>query len=294
MNYIGIRGHRGAGKSSIAYLLGNTIEFICQGHGSLLESEMFDIFYKTWCDKLLNDLNCINSSTTNYVYFESFSDSIKTFIRLLLGCPEEYVYEDQYKDLIVINLRDLSYKPKSEYNPDIKLLTASEMYNFIDRDASPQVFCTNTYMTLREFIMYFGLEVMQRFFGRNIWVKSLKANKEQYDRFYDNGNCYKIYIDLKTPAEATYIKQSNGYIVNVNRPSNKKGQSGLERLMRDDRIDYNITVEGDLYSTKDKIIEIAKDIINNFNKENGKRNNENDREKNSVKEDTKENSVKED
>ena len=28
MNYIGIRGHRGAGKKTIAYLLGETINYI--------------------------------------------------------------------------------------------------------------------------------------------------------------------------------------------------------------------------------------------------------------------------
>ena len=28
MNYIGIRGHRGAGKQTIAYLLGETIDYI--------------------------------------------------------------------------------------------------------------------------------------------------------------------------------------------------------------------------------------------------------------------------
>lgn len=273
MNYIGVRGHRGAGKSSIAYLLGNTIEFICQGHEDLLYTDLFANLYKSWCDKVMLNPNCVNESTNSHVYFESFSDSIKTFIRLLLGCPEEYLYEDKYKDSIVVNMRDLSCKHLSSFTEEPKLISSQEFYKKMpfDYDESPVTVTMNSYMTLREFIMYFGLEVMQRFFGRNVWVKSLKVNSELYDRFYDLGNNYKIFMDLKTPAEVTYIKQSDGLIVNVNRPSHKKGKSELERLGRDDRIDYNINVDGDLYSLKDTIIDISTNIINYFknNTQNG-------------------------
>jgi hypothetical protein len=269
MNYIGIRGHRGAGKSSVAYLLGNTLNLICQGHSKMLDNdEIFSSFYNHWCKQLMESENCINEADIDYVYFESFSDQIKTFIRLLLGCPEEYLYEDKYKDSIVINLRDLSCKHINSFPETPKLVTAQEFYKSMpyEYDETPVAVTMNTYMMLREFIMYFGLEVMQRFFGRNVWVKSLKANSEMYDSFYElpGHTYYKLFIDLKTPAEATYIKQANGVIVNVTRPDNKKGQSGLERLGRDTRIDYNIVVNGDLYSIKNDIINIAKDITNKF------------------------------
>jgi hypothetical protein len=262
MNYIGVRGHRGAGKSSIAYLLGNTIEFIEQGNGSIVDKEWFGVMYNKWCDQIMTNQNCINETAHTKVYFESFSDSIKTFIRLLLGCPEDYLYDDKYKDTIIVNLRDLS--TRDIYGFSGQLVTSDEMYAKVDKEGGPVAFNSNIYMTLREFIMYFGLEVMQRFFGRNIWVKSLRANSEQLDKFYDTGDSYKIFIDLKTPAEVTYIKQAKGVVVNVNRPSNKKTGSGLERLGRDDRIDYTIDVEGDLYSLKDKIVEVSINIINNF------------------------------
>jgi hypothetical protein len=269
MNYIGVRGHRGAGKSSVAYLLGHTLNFINNEGKDSLESELFDSLYKLWCYELMNNPNCINESNINDVYFESFSDSIKTFIRLLLGCPEEYLYEDKYKDIIAVNLRNLSCIDLSKQPMQSEIfITATQMHQSINHNLPPQPINTNTYMTLREFIMYFGLEVMQRYFGVNVWVKSLKANTEIYDNFYDTGNCYKIFIDLKTPAEVTYIKQNEGIIVNVNRPSNKKGKSGLERLGRDNRIDYNIEVKSNLYELKDEIINISKNIIEGF--KNGK------------------------
>ena len=273
MHYIGVSGHRGAGKSSIAYLIGRTLELICQGHSKLIDNdEYYNSFYSEWCEELMISENCINETNLNYIYFESFSDSIKTFIRLLLGCPEEYLYEDKYKDIIVVNVRDLSCKPLDSFVEPPKLITAQEFYKSMpfEYNETPIALVTNSYMLLREFIMYFGLEVMQRFFGRNVWVKSLKANSSQYDKFYSTGVNYKIFIDLKTPAEATYIKQASGVIINVNRPSHKKGQSGLERLgaRHSDKIDYNITVDGDLYSLKDAIREIAKDINDKFNNEN--------------------------
>lgn len=263
MNYIGIRGHRGAGKSSIAWLLANTIDFIKQGNEGLIDKELFDSMYKRWCDKIMENPNVFNEEGLQYVYLDSFSDSIKTFIQLLLGCPEEYLKEDSYKDTIVVNLRDFSCTDINSFE-ELVLVSADEMYNSIDKNAGPEPIMKNIYMSLREFILYFGLDVMQRFFGRNVWVKSLRANTEMLDRFYNGRGMYKVYMDLKTPAEATYIKQQNGLIVNVTRPGHKKGQSGLERLGRDDRIDYTIEISGDLYDTKKDIVNIARDIVNKF------------------------------
>lgn len=271
MRYIGVSGHRGAGKSSIAYLIGQTLNLLAQGHSKALvdNNEAYDAFYNHWCKQLMESENCVNDADLDHIYFESFSDSIKTFIRLLLGCPEEYVYEDKYKDTVVVNMKDLSCKLLDSFPEPPILMSAQDFYKAMpyDYDETPVAITMNRYMLLREFIMYFGLEVMQRFFGRNVWVKSLKANSGQYDEFYGTGINYKVFIDLKTPAEATYIKQANGFIINVIRPANKKGQSGLERLNSryNDKIDYNITVEGDLYSLRDKIREIAKDINNKFN-----------------------------
>ena len=271
MRYIGIRGHRGAGKSSVGFLLGQTLEFITNGGIDILDSDAFDNHYYMWCEKLMINPNYINEYDGNTnIYYESFSDNIKLFIRMLLGCPDEYLSVDAYKDTILVNLRDLSCKDKSEVG-EVKLWSASELHDSIDHQANPSSIASNTYMTLREFIMYFGLEVMQRYFGKNVWVKSLKATSEEWDRYLDGvgGVSYKIFIDVKTPAEATYIKQNNGIIVNVERPSNKKGKSGLERLGNDDRIDYNIVIDGNLYSTKNKVISIAKDIVTKFNNQNG-------------------------
>lgn len=273
MKYIGITGHRGAGKNSIAYLLGNTLQILCHGHSErTLESELYDKMYSHWCDQLMKSENCINNTSLDHVYFDSFSDSIKVFIRLILGCPEEYVYEDKYKYSIVVNLKDLSYKPISDFETEPKLKTANDVYKRMpyEYDEKPIKISSDEYMLLDEFIMYFGFEVMQRFFGKNVWVKILQATNEEYDKFYESSGAmyYKIFSDLKTVAENSFIKQQNGVIVKIIRPNNKKGKSKLhEDVSLDSGVDYNILVDGDLYHIKEKIINLAITINNRFKRD---------------------------
>lgn len=268
MNYIGIRGHRGAGKCSIAYLLGNTLEYINKIGDPEASQNLFKNNYNKWCDNLMESENCINNASLEYVYFDSFSDSIKLFIKLILGCPDEYVYEDKYKDLIIINLKDLSYKPISEFEKEPKLKTANEIYKLMpfESDEDPIKLYNDHYMKLSEFIMYFGFEVMQRFFGKNIWVKIMQSNSSVYDGYFDEisgRSYYKIFSDIKAVAEKSFIKNNNGVIINIVRPGHKKGRSKLQDdFIQDD--DFNIIVDGDLYSIKDKIINLAKNINDKF------------------------------
>lgn len=256
MNYIGIRGHRGAGKSSVGCLLGLVMDAMLKDY----PIEYIDDNWRDWCNNIMKDPLFVYNCSLDKVYLESFSDNIKVFVQMILGCPQEYLYNDRYKDTIVVNFRDFTYK---EYDPNTHkdLFTADQMYDSINKEEDPQPFRKNSYMTLREFILYFGLEVMQRFFGRNVWVKSLKSNTELWGNIFNESNYYKIFLDLKTPAEATYIKQCDGVIINVTRPDNKKGSSGLERLGQDNRVDYELLVESDLYSIKEQVINIANSIL---------------------------------
>ena len=54
MQYIGIRGHRGAGKNSISYLLGRTIDYFIKN--KVIKSD-YDSLYKSWVDDIMNDDN---------------------------------------------------------------------------------------------------------------------------------------------------------------------------------------------------------------------------------------------
>jgi serine/threonine protein kinase len=170
---------------------------------------------------------------------------------------------DDMKDDIIVNVKDLTYCDRGSWKGS-KLITAQEMFNKIDADSQPQNITGNYSMTMREFILYFGMEVMQRYFGRNVWVNVAKADAAEYDKMIDNGNSYRIYKDLKTSAEAQFIHSLNGVIVKVIRPSNKKSTSGLDIVSHDTNADYILEVKGDLYSTMDDVKRLAKDIISRF------------------------------
>ena len=117
--------------------------------------------------------------------------------------------------------------------------------------------------------IYFGHEIMQRYFGLNVWVKSLKNNDTRYPVSYNDTNYYQIFTDAKFPSEITYIKDNNGVVVKVNRPSHKK--KGNDRLKNDDRYDYEVNIGESLVDLANPIFDIALDIINK-NIKNGKEN----------------------
>lgn len=266
MNYVGIRGHRGAGKNSVAFLIGNTIQWLID-EKKCPYVESYDEAYTRWVKQIMNDEKIIHSVSLSDVYFDSFADTLKLFVELITGIPHDYIYDDYYKDHVVINLRDFSYKVYDEIPEDLELHTREELYNKMPRNGAAMTIMKNMYITMREFILYFGIEVMQRFFGLNVWVKSLKQNEERFNSIFDDDNSYKIYTDVKTPSEVTYILEKNGVIVHVTRPTNRKKSGGFDKLSRDGRIDYTIHVGGSLYQIKSQIFEVAKQIIE---KNNGK------------------------
>lgn len=254
---IGIRGHRGAGKTTISYLVGNTIDYLVKNEEI---KEDFNDLYRTWCDDIIGDEKIIHNCSLDYVYFDSFSDTLKLWVILLVGCPKDYLYDDYYKDHLVINMKDFSYKVYDKLPEN--LLNHNELYEIMPKDKNPTTITKNIYISLRDFILYFGVEVMQRYFGTNVWVKTLKNSGAFYDSIFDDEVSYKIFTDIKTPGEITYIKNDKkGIVIKVSRPGHKKSSKGLDRLGQDSRYDYEIIVNDDLYNTKEQIIDIVKHII---------------------------------
>lgn len=269
MHYIGVRGHRGAGKQTIAYLLGCTIDRIIKWKNSdlILSNEEFDKFFKDRCDEIIKNENMVDEVNLDKVYFDSFGSGPKTFVSLLLGIDTQMTYSDYYKDHTVVNLRDFSYTVYQTIPDNIKCLDSEELYELFNNTGEPSVILKNTYTTLREFIMYFGKEVMQRYFGLNVWVKTLRVNENRYGNSYNDTNYYTIYTDIKFPSEVTYIKDKEGIIVKVSRPKGKK--KGTDRLSQDERYDYEVVIGDNLYDLKNNIFDIANEIVTNNLNQNG-------------------------
>lgn len=250
MRYIGIRGHRGAGKSSVAYLLGCIIEFILNER----PIEEYDNYYKELCKNIR--IGNLDAELNNVIY-ERFGDTPKMLVSMLTGLPLKDLNDPAVKDGKYINIKTFDI---TESTPD-NLETAESYFNTRKWTQSPEVINDDVYMTIREFILYFGVYIMQNAFGLNVWIKSMKVNSKYFEGLWgDDQSGYKIFPDVKARSEAAFIKDKDGIVIKVNRNGHKK-PGGMDLLRGCSVYDYEITYS-ELEDMKEDMYNIANNIIN--------------------------------
>lgn len=248
--YIGIRGHRGAGKNTFSYLLGAAIDYYIKNKSF----DGFEAVYKKAVERVLEDEDFIEQADFKYVFFESFADTAKILLSQVIGIPVSYMYDDWCKDSVIIDIKDFSFTQalnKSELSAMLQqnnVLKAEDLKQIVEKQSIDAIE-DSILITLRELITYFSKYVMQRSFGSNVWIKSLKVNKLDSERFYTiNGKTmYKIFTDCKFPSEISYIINNFGTIIKVNRDNHMKCETQIsEALKNDNRFDYEINFDGNL------------------------------------------------
>lgn len=250
MKNIGIRGHRGAGKESVAYLLACTLDFL-----STDNKQQFDSLYIEAVRKLVDDKNkAFSEANFRNIYLDAFGDAPRAMVQQLLGCEFKYIWDEYWKDHAVVNLKTFDIEEVNELPAGLKTPD--------DLPLTISVYQDDIKMSLRNFILYFGINVMQKHFGRDVWVKSTAQNDKLNESYIDNSPDYfRIYTDIKAPTELTYLIDRQAVIINVERKEFKK-EGGLDLLRDDARWDYNIQIMGnDLMSIKEDIWRIANLII---------------------------------
>ena len=256
IKYIGIRGHRGSGKNTVAYLLGNVIQYCIDNDKDknttvedVLNNNTFNIMYRICCEHIKNDeSSALDEMNTPNVYLDSFGDIPRTLLQLITGIPNEYFYSDYYKDHVVVNLKDFSWKVDDNEVNLKSLCSAQTVIEKVEREGFEK---STIYLSLREFIVYFA-NVCMKYLGQNVWVKSMKASQiNTYDDYYNIGTQYRIFRDLKAPSELTYVKDLEGIIIKVDRPKFKKSRKGVESLDNDNRFDYELTIKEDISTDED-------------------------------------------
>jgi hypothetical protein len=261
MIYVGVRGHRGSGKKSFAALLANTLDILFSKSEN--KREDFDEKYGGWVDQIMKTPDKIPSDllSTKYTYIDAFGDVPKEFVRMLIGTSQDEMDNQYLKDNMFVNLRTFGRKPK-ELMTDEELgniYDIAQVYNKFWKRDEIEVIKDDIWLSLRNFIIYFGQTIMQTYFGANVWLKSIKANEDE--DFYNDVKC-RIYSDVKTPSELTYIENKNGIIIKLNRPGNHKKNTDLYdlELANDNRYDYSVDVNGDLMSVKEDIWRIGNEL----------------------------------
>lgn len=257
-NYIGVFGHRGSGKASIGYLLANAIEYLInpKPFGNLSWDDVYEVFVHECMDE---------TYPGNYLrqaYYLTFSEDIIFNLSELTGIPTEHLFDDTYKDTMYINLRTMD--ETSDPDPT-KITTREELFKSRSEGAIAPIE-DDIYILMRDFILYYAHDVMQRFFGANAWLIMHKHINTRYGIGWLYASIYRIYTDVKSECEYEYLKSLGAAFVEVRRPEHKKEDTMLSTY-NNFVPDYTIDVNGDLMSLKDTIYNIAKQIVERNAKE---------------------------
>lgn len=266
MKYIGIRGHRGAGKTTVAYLLGNTLNYLTQHN----HEDEYESLFRIWCNNIRENPRVVDNCDLTWVIFEEFGDSPKMLINMLTGIGFHDMNSPYYKDHMVINMRNFDKNVIEDLSQfEGHLYTAEEYFLSLNPTIQPEAIKEDIFMTLREFILYFGIYIMQNAFGLNVWIKSMSANSHYFEGLFpDDNKGYKIFSDIKARSEVSFIYDKGGVVVRVQRPGHIKS-GGMNLLRGDNRYDYEVVIDGEMEALAPRILEIATDIINKQKEENG-------------------------
>lgn len=96
-------------------------------------------------------------------------------------------------------------------------------------------------LTIRQLMQYFGTEICQKHFGKNVWINTVLNNPNNL-----------IISDLRFKAEAEAVKKRNGMLVYIYRANIKPGNHASEKevieLLNNRKFDFIINNDSSLES----------------------------------------------
>lgn len=176
----------------------------------------------------------------------AFADPLKGMLATLLNLPVEIFNDRNFKEFYVINVPTLTVS-----NDCVDKLSDSKFNKLVKNlDSS----LTESNLTIRQLMQYFGTQVMQTYFGRNIWINATLKNAEDTT----------IITDLRFKAEYEAVKSLGGIVIYVSRPHYTFGQHASERemeeLLNNNKYDYIIENDGSIEDLFENVREICNDL----------------------------------
>lgn len=144
----------------------------------------------------------------------AFADPLKKMLSDLLNIKLEHFYNRTFKESCIINVSTLQNSRETEKLSDSR-------FNKLVKQLDPSL--TEANLSLRQLLQYFGTEIMQKYFGKRIWINSTLANRSKYT----------IISDLRFIEEYNAIKENGGLVIYINRPNYEFGQHASEREMKE-------------------------------------------------------------
>lgn len=253
MNIVGFSSKKQAGKSStFNYLLGMEMlrlglvvnSFYIDDKGQLFISDLygnkdfegiFDPNRKNEAMKLF-----LAENVSPFIKQYSFADKLKEMCVDLFDFKEEWVWgTDEQKNTIthikwedipsVITEKDSGW---DLYN-DIENIREEQLTKSIDYGIYDRIYLKQSgFMTAREFMQFFGSNIMRRIYGP-IWINStIKQIKK------DQPNLAVI-VDVRFPNEVDAIQKAGGKVIRLTRTPFSDDKHESEIALDKDRFDWN-------------------------------------------------------
>lgn len=225
-NLIAISGCKNAGKDSITSMLQ-----YCLSVPKIFRQYWIYKNFRKWISPKYKRL--------------AFADPLKRMLAILLNVPVSKFNNRHFKEDCVINIPTLDYS-LSAFNEESDILSDSK-FNKLVKNLDPSL--TQSNLTIRQLMQYFGTEICQKYFGRNVWINSTLKH----------ANNPTIISDLRFKAEYDAVKERNGFVIYVDRPGCEFGQHASEREMEEllNSNKYDLIIHND-GSAKDLFNQIKK------------------------------------
>ena len=233
---VGIKGHKGSGKDTIASM----IHYIMAVGTTAATYDNWEIADKVTKDEL--DVPTIH-----------FADKIKDDLSLMLGINRECFDSQEYKDNKYYHIRTGSFKTAKMIRefpiPEITLSDLKEN-NFANWVNSYNKDCV---IKLRTLMQYYGTEIIRDQLGSNIWVKIGIDTAIKYKDYYG----YAVIADVRFHNESQAIYEVGGKLIYIQKDVKKKVEHSSENIIKSNR-DYVIDNNGTKLGLFYKVLEFVK------------------------------------
>ena len=184
----------------------------------------------------------------------AFADKVKEDIVGILNIPQEewslLLHSEDYKNNRYVNLETLTLSAR----PILEKVLAHSSDN-LGKDVGKY------YMSLREFMVYYGTYVMRDKLGENIWINRL-IGSPSFQKNLRNPRTLVTITDIRFPNEYSVCKRLGFEIIRVVNPSGSLGIDNIAESHIDSMIpDYTFYN----YRDPDNFRESLKDFINHYN-----------------------------
>ena len=223
---IAVSGVKGSGKDSVSSMLQ-----YCLSVPKMFRQYFFYKNFRKWIKPKYKRI--------------AFADPLKKMLSDLLNISLDKFYIREFKEGCIINISTLEGSWLGEKLSDSK-------FNKLVKQLDPSL--TESNLSLRQLLQYFGTEIMQKYFGKRVWINSTMQNRSEYT----------IVSDLRFIEEYNAVKEKKGVVIYVNRPNYEFGQHASERemkeLLENDKYDFIIDNNGSIEDLFNQVKNIAKGL----------------------------------